>query len=156
MEGGSEIHPLSLRPLEANIGLVDWASIEMTAVKHGTRSKAAPRGLALVFSLVLLGVASGELGHAIFELSGCGFSPVVQAADPAPIHTDSTNQHVVADCPRCSAGRISRIALAAASGHSTGPVRQTTSAVFLPETPALSSARHRVDTARAPPARLVS
>jgi hypothetical protein len=138
------------------IGLVDWASIGMTAVRHKTVSEVVPRGLALALSLVLLGAASGDLGHANFEFSGCGFLPAVWAADATPAPPDPTNQHVVANCPRCSAGRISRIALAAALTHSTGPVRQTTSAVFLPETPAPSTARHRVDTARAPPARLIA
>jgi hypothetical protein len=156
MEGSSKIHPLPRRPREAIIALVDWASIGMTAVRHGTRGEAAPRGLALALSLVLLGVASGDLGHALFELSGHGFPPAVQAADAAPVHSDSTNQHVGADCPRCSAGRVSRTAMAAASAHSTGPVRQTTSAVFLPETPAPSTERQRIDTARAPPARLIA
>jgi hypothetical protein len=156
MECGSEIHPLPLRPLKAIIGPVDWASIGMTAVRHKTISELVPRGLALALSLVLLGVASGDLGHALFEISGHGFLPAVQAADATPIHPDSTNQHAVTDCPRCSAGRISRAAMAAASTHATGPVRQTTNALFLPETPAPSTARQRIDTARAPPARLIT
>ena len=128
----------------------------MTTVTQRIGSTAVPRGLALTLSLVLLGVASGDLGHANFDFSGHGFLPAAWAADATPVHPDPTNQHVIADCPRCSAGRISRVAMAAASAHSTEPVRQTTSAVFLPETPAPSTARHRVDTARAPPARLVA
>jgi len=110
----------------------------------------------MALSLVLLGVASGDLGHGIFDFSGHGFIPAVWAADDTPVHPDPTNQHVVADCPRCSAGRISRIAMAAASANSADPVRQTTSPVFLPGIPAPSTARRRVDTARAPPARLAA
>ena len=59
-------------------------------------------------ALVNLGVASGDLGHALFEFSGHGFPPAVQAADAAPVPSDPTPQHMVAECPRCSAGRISR------------------------------------------------
>ena len=128
----------------------------MTAVTQRIRSTAVPRGLALTFSLVLLGVASGDLGHAILGASGHGFLSVVRAADAAPVCPDPAPQHLVADCPWCSAGRISRIALGAASAHSTCPVRQIAYAAFLPETQALSTARHRVDAARAPPARLVA
>jgi hypothetical protein len=156
MECGSEIHPLPLGPLKAIIGPVDWDSIGVTAVRHKTISEVVPRGLTLALSLVLLGAASGDFEHALFEFSGHGFLPVVQAADATPVHPDSTNQHAVADCPRCSAGRISRTAMAAASTHATGPVRQTTNALFHPETPATSTARQRVDTARAPPARLIA
>ena len=128
----------------------------MAAVTQGTKCAAVPRGLALALSLVLLGVASGDLGHAILRAPGHGILPAVCAADAAPARPDPAPQHVVADCPRCSAGRFSRIALAVGSAHSTGPARQTTCAVFLPETPAPSTARHRVDTARAPPARLIA
>jgi len=119
-------------------------------------TKVIPRGLVLALSLVLLGAASGYLGHAIFVLSDHGSPPTVQATDAAPVRPDSTNPHAVGNCPRCSAGRISRTAIAAASTHATAPVRRITSAVFLPEILAPSTTRHRVDTARAPPARLVA
>jgi hypothetical protein len=128
----------------------------MTAVRHKTIGEVVPRGLALALSLVLLGAVSGDLGHAQFEFSSHGFLPAAWAADATPAHPDSTNQHVVADCPRCGAGRVSRSAMAAASTHATGPVRQTTNALFLPEAPAPSTARQRIDTARAPPARLIA
>jgi hypothetical protein len=125
-------------------------------VEQGSKSAAVPRGFALALSLVLLGVASGDLGHVIIGAPGHGSSPTLCAADAARDRPDPPPQHVVADCPRCSAGRTARIAINAASAHPTGPVRQIARAVFPPETPAPSAARHRVDTARAPPARLVA
>ena len=149
-------HLVTLRAGFATAARVGIFVRMMTAVTHGTRSTAVPRGLALTLSLVLLGVASGDLGHAILTAPGHGFLPAVWAADAAPVRPDPAPQHVVADCPWCRAGRISRIALGAASAHSTGPVRQTACAVFVPETPAPSTPRHRVDSARAPPARLIA
>lgn len=127
-----------------------------TAVTQRIRSTPAPQGLALVLSLLVLGVTSGDIGHAFaggtwHALETTIITPNGGATEPT--HFPDPTSHLAKDCPLCRIGRSSRAAL---SGGVTcfAAVGEWSYTVFLPEIPAPPAPHRRADTARAPPARL--
>jgi hypothetical protein len=118
-------------------------------------SAVAGRGLALAISLLLLGVATGEVGHAIAGLEGHRLGPVVLATDAPSAAPDSAAPHNATVCLLCRAGRVSTLILkpgAARAQAVAGPCGR----ISLPETLTPCAPRHRSEVARAPPARLVA
>ena len=115
----------------------------------------APRGLSLALSLLVLGVTSGDIGHALAGGAWHGPGTTIAPADggpAAPNSADPLSSHVATDCPACRAGRASSAALSArvACFSSTG---ETSCADFLPESSGPASPPRRANAARAPPAR---
>ena len=111
-----------------------------------------PRALAL--SLLLLGTASGDIGHALAGGALHGFETTIATAADGPTDPntpDPISSHVARRCPFCSVGRSSTIAL---SGSITCFAVERSHAVLLPETSVPSSPHRRANAARAPPTRL--
>jgi len=109
-----------------------------------------------VLSLLVLGVTSGDIGHALGGGAWHDLETTIVTANggPAePTNSSDPTSHVATDCPLCRIGRASRAAL---SGRITcfTAVSEKSYEAFLPEIPAPSSPHRRADTARAPPARL--
>ena len=128
----------------------------MTAVTQRIRSTPVPQGLALVLSLLVLGVTSGDIGHALAGGTWHALETTIVTANggPAePTNSPDPTSHVATDCPLCRVGRASKAALSARFMRFTA-VGEWSYAAFFPETPAPSSPHRRADTARAPPARL--
>ncbi len=117
------------------------------------RSAAVGRGLALAISLLLLGVAGGDAGHALAGLEGRGLGPVVAANDALSDASDSALPHDATNCLLCRAARVSS-AIPSASAAGTPPIAAECKAMSPPETLAPSTARRRPEAARAPPPRL--
>ena len=115
-----------------------------------------PRGLALALALLVLGVTSGDFGHALAGGAWHGFETTIATADGGPAGpnpSDPTSSHVGTDCPICRVGRASSTALSGVIAFFIAAAERSTAA-FLPETSAPSSPNRRANAARAPPARL--
>lgn len=141
----------------------------MTARK-AKRAERAERwltiGLVLAISLLVLGRATGEIGHALAGDAGHAFetttilatltgAPTTPTTPPTPDPTSPMSSHVETDCPLCRVGCASSSALSEApTGFSA--IGETAQSVFLPETPAPSLQHRRADAARAPPATIPS
>ena len=114
------------------------------------------RGLALAFSLLVLCVTSGDIGHGFAGGARHGLETTNVTVDGGPAQqnpSDPTSSHVATDCPVCRVGRASGTALS--SGITCfAPVGERSTAAFFPETSAPSSPNGRANAARAPPARL--
>ena len=121
-----------------------------------TRNTGVPCGLALALSLLVLGVTSGDIGHALAGGAWHGLETTIGPADGGPAEPNSSDplsSHVATDCPVCRVGRASGTALS--SGITCfAPVGERSTAAFFPETSAPSSPNGRANAARAPPARL--
>ena len=126
----------------------------MTAGKAWT---GVPRGLALTFSLLVLGTGGG-IGHALGGGPWHGLETALATAaggpaDPSP--PDSTSSHVEAQCLFCAAGRASSATLGGRIPF-FADVGEGSDAVLLPETLAPCSPPSRANAARAPPASFLS
>jgi hypothetical protein len=126
---------------------------ELFAVMARAGNAAVARWVALAISFLLLGVASGDVGHAFASRGGHGLGPVVLATDAAPAVPDSAPPHNAPDCPLCRAARVWNAVLNA-GGAGTLAVAAASRAISLPETLAPPAPRRATEAARAPPARL--
>jgi hypothetical protein len=115
---------------------------------------AVARGLALAISFLLLGVASGDLAHAIASAEGHGPAPALLTPDTPPTAPGSAPSHDAPECPTCRGARSATVLLCAGTACTTA-VAGASLAVSLPEAPSPAAPRRRADPARAPPARLV-
>jgi hypothetical protein len=125
----------------------------MTARKEKTW---VPRVLALALSLLFLGVASGDIGHAIASGTWHGFETTIATAADGPTDPntpDPISSQVATQCPFCSVGRSSTTALSQSITY-FAVAGERSHAVFLPETSVPSSPHGRANAARAPPTRL--
>jgi hypothetical protein len=127
---------------------------EFPTVIPRTGSAAVAKGLALAISFLLLGVFSGDVGHAFASRGGHGLGPAVLATDAPPAAPHSAPPLDAPDCPLCRAARVSSAVLNAGAACSLA-VAETSGATSLPETLAPPALRRPTETARAPPARLV-
>jgi hypothetical protein len=116
-------------------------------------SAAVGRALALAISFLLLGVTSGNAGHALAGLGGRGPESAVPALNALSDASGSAPPHDVANCPLCSAARVSS-AILGTSAAGTAYIAEYCGAMSLPETLIPSTPRRRPEAARAPPARL--
>jgi hypothetical protein len=118
-----------------------------------TRNTGVPSGLALALALLVLGVTSGDIGHALAGGAWHGPGTTIGTADGGPAgpnSSDPLSSHVATDCPACRAGRASSTALSGGIACFTA-VAETAYAVFLPEGSGPSSTPGRANAARAPP-----
>jgi hypothetical protein len=118
-----------------------------------TRSATVARGLALAVSFLLLGVASGDLGHAFASPAAWGAGNAVLVADSAPGAPVKPTPHSEKDCLLCRAARASSAVLTAGAVGGLA-VPETSRAISIPEMPAPAALLRRTETARAPPTRL--
>ncbi len=112
--------------------------------------------LALALSLLLLGLASGDIGHALAGGALHGFETTIAIAADGPTHPntpDPISSHAATRCPICSVGRSSTIALSGGLSCFAAAVKRSR-VEFLPETSVPSSPHRRANAARAPPTRL--
>lgn len=114
------------------------------------RSAAVGRGLPLAISLLLVGIAGGEAGHALAGLEGHGLASVVQATDALSDASDSAAPHDATNCLLC---RVSSV-IANTSAACTSTILGEYGVLSLPEALVPSTPRRRAEAARAPPARL--
>lgn len=115
-----------------------------------------PRELALALSLLLLGTASGDIGHALVGGASHGFETTIAAAANGPTDPNTPapiSSHVATRCPLCSVGRSSTTALSGSTLCFAAAV-EGFHEVVLPETSVLSSPHRHANAARAPPTRL--
>lgn len=113
-----------------------------------------PRALAL--SLLLLGTASGEIGHALSDRALQGSETTIATAADGPTDPntpDPISSHVATKCPFCSVGRSSTTGLSGSITH-FAVAGERSHAVFLPEASVPSTLHLRANAARAPPTRL--
>jgi hypothetical protein len=127
---------------------------EFPTVMARTGTAAAARWLALAISFLLLGVASGDVGHAFASRGGHGLETAALAADAPPAAPDSAPPHAAPDCPLCRAARVSSAVLNAGVACAL-IVAEASRATLLPETLAPPAPRRSTETARAPPTRLI-
>jgi hypothetical protein len=118
-----------------------------------TERAAVARRLALAVSFLLLGVASGDVGHAFAGRAANGPHPAILATDAPPAAPDSAPPHSAPDCPLCQAARVSSVVLNAGTACTLGVVEMSR-AVTLREMVLPPAPRRRSETARAPPKRL--
>ena len=121
-----------------------------------TENTWVPRMLALALSLLFLGVASGDIRHALAGGALHGFETTIATAADGPTDPNTSDpipSHVATHCPFCSVGRSSTTALSGSIAYFV-VAGEKSHAVFLPETSVPSSLHRRANAARAPPTRL--
>ena len=111
-------------------------------------------GLALAISFLMLGVTSGNAGHALAGLEGRGLGYAAPALNAPSDVSGSAPPHDVTSCPLCSAARVSSAVLGT-SAAGTPCIAGGCGAMSLPETLTPSTPRRLPEAARAPPARLL-
>jgi len=114
-------------------------------VTAGTEKTSVPRELALALSLLLLGTASGDIGHALAGGALHGFETTIATAADGPTDPntpDPISSHVATQCPFCSVGRSSTTALSRSITY-FAVTGERSHAVFLPETSVPSSPHRR-------------
>ena len=112
----------------------DQIPIRDCCVTARTGKTWVPRGLALAVSLLVLGGASGDIGHALAGGTWHGLETTIATAAGGPAEPNPpgpTSPHVATDCPLCRVGRTSSTAL---SGRITWftTAGERSYAVFLP------------------------
>lgn len=142
--------------LQAILRQADRHPIGDCCVTARTGKTWIPRGLVLALSLLVLGVTSGDIGHALAGGTWHGLETAIVTVDDGPAEpnpANPTSSHVATECPLCRVGRASSAAL---SGRTTcfTAFGEISHAVFLPEASEPSSPHRGADPARAPPARL--